>query len=232
MSAESARDFIADRDAALAHHHERGDAPSGKSRQRRREQWPRVRFDRARGQAVGDHEYGVLAAPGMCCEPRGVLVREAAAEVGAHEVMRAIGGGARDREHGEGERRELGDEARFVELRVHGVACARVGEAEIKLWGSGERGAGARQRNARGGQRAQLRPRLILRRGVCAGRRWSRMAYDKTDSGSRLLRSSPRKRGPRIYTGTRRLDSRLRGNERRRDTNSVRSLSPPGRGLG
>jgi hypothetical protein len=39
-----------------------------------------------------------------------------------------------------------------------------MGEAEIKLWGSGERGAGARQRDARGGQRAQLRPRLILRR--------------------------------------------------------------------
>src|SRR6516225_6534536 len=99
-----------------------------------------------------------------CCEPRFGVAGEAAAEIGAHEVMRAVGGGARDREHGQAQRRKLFDEARLVELRVHGVAGARVGEAEIKLWGSGERCAGARQRDARGGQRAQLRPRLILRR--------------------------------------------------------------------
>ena len=78
--------------------------------------------------------------------------------------MLPVGGGARDREHGEGERRKLGDEARFVELRVHGVAGAGVGEAQIKLRRGRERGTGARQRDARGGQRAQLRPRLILRR--------------------------------------------------------------------
>ena len=100
----------------------------------------------------------------MCGEPRVGVAGKAAAEIGTHEVMRAVGGGARDREHGQAQRRKLFDEARLVELRVHGVAGARVGEAEIKLWGSGERGAGARQRDARGGQRAQLRPRFILRR--------------------------------------------------------------------
>jgi hypothetical protein len=113
-SARSARDFITDRDAALAHHHERRDAPSGKPRQRRREQRPRVHLDRARGQAVGNHEGDVVAAAGVGGEPR------------------------------------------------FGVAGAGVGEAQIELRGGRERGAGARQRNARGGQRAQLRPRLIL----------------------------------------------------------------------
>jgi len=78
--------------------------------------------------------------------------------------MLPVGGGARDREHGEGERRKRFDEACFVEGRVHGVAGAGVGEAQIELRGGRERGAGARQRDARGGQRAQLRPRLILRR--------------------------------------------------------------------
>ena len=164
MSARSARDFVADRDAALAHDHERCEAPAGKPRQRRREQWPRVHLDRARGQAVGDRDRDVVAAAGMRCEPCFGVAGEAAAEIGAHEEMRAVGGGARDREHGQAQRRKHFDEARLVELRVHGVAGARVGEAEIKLWGSGERGAGARQRDARGGQRTQLRPRLILRR--------------------------------------------------------------------
>ena len=97
-------------------------------------------------------------------EPRFGVAGEAAAEIGAHEVMRAVGGGARDREHGERERRKRFDEARFVELRVHGVAGAGVGEAQIELRRGRERGAGAGQRDARGGQRAQLRPRLILRR--------------------------------------------------------------------
>jgi hypothetical protein len=123
-----------------------------------------VRFDGARGQPVGDHENDVMAAAGVCCEPRVGVAGEAAAEIGTHEVMRAVGGGARHREHGEGERRELADEARFVELRVHGVAGAGVGEAQIELRRGRERGAGARQRDARDGQRAQLRPRLILRR--------------------------------------------------------------------
>ena len=123
-----------------------------------------MRFDRARGQAVGDHDYDVVAAAGMGREPRFGVAGKAAAEIGTHEVVLPVGGGARDREHGRSERRKLPDEARLVESCVHGVAGTRVGEAEIKLWGSGERGAGARQRDARGGQRAQLRPRLILRR--------------------------------------------------------------------
>jgi len=100
----------------------------------------------------------------MCCEPRVGVAGKAAAEIGTHEVMRAVGGGAGDREHREGERREFFNEPRFVELRVDGVAGARVGEAQIELRRGRERGAGARQRDARGGQRAQLRPRLILRR--------------------------------------------------------------------
>ena len=164
MSARSARDFVADRDAALAHDHERRDAPSGKPRQRRREQRPRVHLDRARGQPVGDHEDDVVAAVGICGEPRFGVAGEAAAEVGAHEVVRAIGGGARDCEYGGAKRRKLGDEARFVEGCVHGVAGARMGEAQIELRRGRERGTAARQRDARGGQRAQFRPRLILRR--------------------------------------------------------------------
>jgi hypothetical protein len=95
---------------------------------------------------------------------RGSAAGKAVAEIGAHEVMLPVGGGACDREHGQAERRELGNEARFVEGRVHGVAGARVREAEIKLRRGRERSAGARQRDARGGQRAQLHPRLILRR--------------------------------------------------------------------
>ena len=71
--------------------------------------------------------------------PRAGVASEAAAEIGTHEVVRAVDRGARHREHGEGEWRKIFDEARVVELRVHGVAGARVGEA-------------------------QLRPRLILRR--------------------------------------------------------------------
>ena len=123
-----------------------------------------MRRDRARGQAVGDYENDVVAAGGVCGEPRVGVAVEAAAEVGTHEVLRAVGGGARHREHGQAQRRELGDEARFVEGCVHGVAGARVGEAQIELRRGRKRGAGARQRDARGGQRAQLRPRLILRR--------------------------------------------------------------------
>src|SRR5262249_19541026 len=71
----------------------------------------------------------------MRCEPRDGVAREAAAEIGTHEVMRAVGGGARDREHGEPERRKIFDEARFVELRAavsarssaHGSSCGAAG---------------------------------------------------------------------------------------------------------
>ena len=164
MSARSARDCVADRAAALAHHHERRDAPFLEPRQRFTQQRPRVRLDRARGQPVGDHDRDVVAAAGMRGEPRFGVAGEAAAEIGAHEVMLPIGGGARDRDNWQPERCELGDEARFVEGCVHGVAGARVGEAQIELRRGRERGAAARQRDARGGQRAQLRPRLILRR--------------------------------------------------------------------
>ena len=106
-----------------------------------------MRFDRARGQAVGDHDRAVVAAARVRREPRVGVAGKAAAEIGTHEIARPVGGGARDREYGEAKRRKLGDAARLVELRR-----------------GRERGAGARQRDARGGQRAQLRPRLILRR--------------------------------------------------------------------
>jgi len=122
-----------------------------------------MRLDRARGQTV-DHERKVVAAAGGGCESRGVIAAKAAAEIRTHEVVRPVGSGAGDREHGQAEQRELAAEARLVEGRVHGVAGARVGEAQIEERRGRERGAGARKRDARGGQLAQLRPRLILRR--------------------------------------------------------------------
>ena len=69
---------------------------------------------------------------------------------------------ARDREHGQSERRELGAQARGVERRVHGVAGARVGEPEFEQRRGGERSAAARQPDARRGEAAQIGPRFIL----------------------------------------------------------------------
>src|SRR5262249_59502567 len=95
MSARSARDRVADRDAALAHDDERRDAPALEPRQRLLEQRPRVHLDRARGQAVGDYDHEVVAAAGMRCEPRVGVAGEAAAELGAPEIVLTVSGGTR-----------------------------------------------------------------------------------------------------------------------------------------
>jgi hypothetical protein len=96
MPARNARDFIADRDATLAHHHERRDPPSLKPRQRRLEQRPRMHLDRARGQAIGDHECNIVAAAGVRGEPRFGVAGEAPARGSA---MRAAVS-ARNSAHG------------------------------------------------------------------------------------------------------------------------------------
>src|SRR5262249_17795546 len=105
-------------------------------------------------------------------ESRDGVAGKAPAEIGPHEVMRAVGGGARDREHGEGERRKRFDEARFVKLRVHGVAGAVASEAPLR--GSAMRAAVSARRSAHGSSCGAAG-------GVGAGGRWSGMAYDKTD---------------------------------------------------
>src|SRR5262249_45672691 len=124
----------------------------------------------------------VVAAAGMRGEPRVGVSGEAAAEIGAHEVMRAVGGGARDREHAEAERRERFDEARFVELRVHGVAGAGVGGAQIELRPGRGWGAVASEAPARGSaMRAAVNARNSAHGSSCGGGvgvggRWSGMA--------------------------------------------------------
>ena len=97
-------------------------------------------------------------------EQRRGIVREAAAEVGTHEVLLAVLRCAGDGEHGKTERRERAAQLRRVERRMHGIACARMGEAEFEQRRGGERRPAARQRDPRGGEAAQLGPRLVRRR--------------------------------------------------------------------
>jgi len=84
----------------------------------------------------------------------GGVGREAAAEIGTHQVAPAVGGGARHREHRNAERRDVGDEARLVERRMDRVARAGMGQAEIEQRLGGERGAG-RASPIRAGVRAR-----------------------------------------------------------------------------
>ena len=76
---------------------------------------------------------------------------------------------------------------RLVELRMHGVAGARMGQAEVEQRRGGERGAAPRQRDARRGEAAQLRPRLARVRGH-AGRQ-------RADTARAAARGSRQVRG-------------------------------------
>ena len=155
LGAERVGDRVAERHPAEPRHHQRRDAPVRQPRQHLAQQRLRVRRDRARGQAVGDDEHDVVAAAGVAAaagvggEQRRGIVRQAPAEVRPHEVLLAVLRRAGDREHGKTERRELAAQARGVERRMHGVAGARMGEAEFEQRRGGERRPAARQRDPR-----------------------------------------------------------------------------------
>ena len=89
-------------------------------------------FDRARREPVGDNERHVVTAIRVRRQRRIGLRRQLTSEVGTHQILRAITHRTGDHEHGRTERRQIGAEARLVEPRMHGVAGARMGEAELE----------------------------------------------------------------------------------------------------
>ena len=127
---------------------------------------------RARGQAVGDDE-GYIVFAGMGRQRRLAIGGQPAAEIGTHEVLRAVLRGARDREHGQAESGEVCEQTSLVERRVHGVAGAGVRQPEFQERSGGERCAAARQADAGRGQPAQIVPKIRQKISWKACEPWS-----------------------------------------------------------
>ncbi len=90
-----------------------------------------MRLHGACRQAVRDHEYNVKAAPMR--RQRGLRTRrEAAAQVGTHQIALPVFGRTGDRKHRQAERSDVGDQSSLVERRANRGARAGVCELEIE----------------------------------------------------------------------------------------------------
>jgi len=118
-------------------------------------------------QAVGEDQGDVVVSWLVLFECLAGGIVEAAAEVGAEEVGRAVGGGGAEVKDGVIEQGEVGFESGGVEGLVDGVAGEGVGELEVEQGAGGEGAAGAAEGDARGGEGAEAVVGVRVR-----GRRW------------------------------------------------------------
>ncbi|OIQ98234.1 hypothetical protein GALL_198280 [mine drainage metagenome] len=152
-------DFVAQRHARLLGHHHGADAPAGQALAGFDEQGHGVLLRGARRKAVGDDEHhvaGIGMQRGQAFAAGGV---GPAAEVGAAQVLRAVGGGAvraqRGAESGVAQRGQQGD---GVEPGVHGVARLGMGQAKVEHGAGGQTVAGTAEGDTRQRETAQILP--------------------------------------------------------------------------
>ena len=161
--AQRRTDLVTDRHPALVHQHDGRQRPVRQVRPQRDDQRHGVAVHGQGGEPVGDDQREVegrggaaLLAPGGQPLPRGVV--EPPSEVGPLQVDVAVGGGAGERQRLVTRCAQRRGHRVGVEGQVHGVAGARVSEAELELGGGGHGDAGAAQRDARGGEAPQRLP--------------------------------------------------------------------------
>ena len=122
-----------------------------------RDQQGGMALDRQRGEPVANGD-GECAGGGVGQQPCVIRCGEAAAEIGAQQILAAIRAGAADNGAGEAASGEIGGEGWRIEFGVYRVACCGVGGLEGEMGHRGQAVAGAAEGDPRRGEAAKILP--------------------------------------------------------------------------